>query len=432
VVSSGSSTDDCSAGGLVGLWDQYVLVLDGHIKNVYSAGRVEAPNLPAEYAGGLIGNIDYGTGVVATAAYWDTETSGQATSAGGATGKTTAELQTLATFAEAWSIATPAAYTDEVWYLVEGADYPRLAWQGLPAPEEPTPTVTATATPGAGPLSVRFIIQTYAGQRLENITVTATPLESTGPWAWLCDLFGISGDADINGTVLAGSTGTDGAIVFPMIPTVKYRIDVTDASRGIDASITLYPQEDAVVVSVWPEEVRSPAGDFSLYAEEEAGGTRVGVRYAAAGVTRVTFTVKDEAGAVLYTRTSAAPEDDLSYLLDGEPGEVFTYGYAGEHPEYGRVQKDQFIRFEGEARPLIDLAPWIPLFVYHWASIFLIVGFAMTFVRGEIRGALLTIPILAGTLWLIGWFQVPWLVIGGVLVLGILIYARMGESDLGI
>jgi len=148
-------------------------------------------------------------------------------------------------------------------------------------------------------------------------------------------------------------------------------------------------------------------------------------------VTRVTFTVKDEAGAVLYTRTSAAPEDDLSYLLDGEPGEVFTYGYAGEHPEYGRVQKDQFIRFEGEARPLIDLAPWIPLSVYHWASIFLIVGFAMTFVRGEIRGALLTIPIIAGILWLFGWFQVPWLVIGGVLVIGVLVYMRMGESDLG-
>ncbi len=429
VVSSGSSTDYCSAGGLVGLWDQYYLVLDGHIKNVYSAGSVSAPNLPAEAVGGLIGQIDYGTGVVATAAYWDTETSGQATSAGGATGKTTAELQTLATFA-GWNIATPAAYTDEVWYIVPGEDYPRLAWQGLPAPEEPTPTATSGTLPG--PLPVRFVVQSYTGQPLANITVTATPLESTGPWAWLYDLFGISGDADLNGTVLAGTTDTGGGIVLPLIKTVKYRVDVTDASRGIDTSITLYPQEDAVVISVWPQEPAGSAGDFTLYAEEEAGGTRVGVRYAAAGVTRVTFTVKDEAGAVLYTRTSAAPEDDLSYLLDGEPGEVFTYGYAGEHPEYGRVQKDQFIRFEGEARPLIDLAPWIPLFVYHWASIFLIVGFAMTFVRGEIRGALLTIPIIAGILWLIGWFQVPWLVIGGVLVLGILIYARMGESDLGI
>ena len=431
VVSSGSYAGYCSAGGLIGLWDQYQLVLDGHIKNVYSTGSVSAPNLPAEAVGGLIGQIDYGTGVVATAAYWDTETSGQATSAGGAVGKTTAELQTLATFAN-WSIATPATYTDEVWYLVPGKDYPRLAWEGLPTPEEPTPT--ATPTPGTlpGPLPVRFVVQTYTGQALDNITVTATPLESTGPWSWLYDLFGISGDADLNGTALAGTTDTGGGIVFSLIQTVKYRVTVTDASRGIDTSITLYPQEDAVVISVWPQEPAGSAGDFTLYAEEEAAGTRVGVRYAAAGVTRVTFTVKDEAGAVLYTRTSAAPEDDLSYLLDGEPGEVFTYGYAGEHPEYGRVQKDQFIRFEGEARPLIDLAPWIPLAAYHWASVFILVGFAMTFVRGEIRGALLTIPILAGTLWLIGWLQVPWLLVGVALVIGVLIYTRMGESDLGL
>jgi len=418
----------CSAGGLIGAWDQHSLISGEYVKNSYSSGRVEVSNLPPEAAGGAIGKV-FNPGVGAIATYWDTETSGQAASAGGAVGKTTAEMKTIATFA-GWNIATPAEYTDEVWFIVEGEDYPRLAWQGLPAPEEPTPTATSGTLPG--PLPVRFVVQSYTGQPLANITVTATPLESTGPWSWLYDLFGISGDADLTGTVLAGTTDSGGGIVFSLIQTVKYRVTVTDASRGIDTSITLYPQEDAVVISVWPEEGRSPAGDFSLYAEEEAGGTRVGVRYAAAGVTRVTFTVKDEAGAVLYTRTSAAPEDDLSYLLDGEPGEVFTYGYAGEHPEYGRVQKDQFIRFEGEARPLIDLAPWIPLSVYHWASIFLIVGFAMTFVRGEIRGALLTIPIIAGILWLIGWFQVPWLVIGGVLVLGILIYARMGESDLGI
>ncbi|MFA5410016.1 MAG: PKD domain-containing protein, partial [Bacilli bacterium] len=278
----------------------------------------------------------------------------------------------------------------------------------------------------------RFVIQVYSGQRLDNVTVTATPLESTGPLAWLYDLFGISGEVDINGTILSGTTGTDGGIVFSMVRTVKYQIDVVDPSRGINTTITTYPHEDEVVISVWPVETPGPAGDFRLYAEEEAGGTRVGVRYAAAGVTRVTFTVKDEAGAVMYTRTSAAPDDDLSYLLDGEPGEVFTYSYAGEHPEYGEIQKDQFIRFEGETRPMVDLAPWIPRGVYHWASILLLFGFAMTFVRGEIRGALLTIPILAGTLWLIGWLEVPWLVIGGAMVLGIMVYMRMSEGELQI
>jgi len=420
---------DGSAGGLIGRWDQEY---GAYLRNCYSTGTVTAPNLaaPAPYAGhgGLIGMIYSDNGKVCTNCFWDTETSGQATSAGGATGKTTAEMQTLATFAD-WSIATPADYTDEVWFLVEGEDYPRLAWEGLPTPEEPTPTATSGTLPG--PLPVRFVVQTYTGQALDNITVTATPLESTGPWSWLYDLFGISGDADLNGTALAGTTDTGGGIVFSLIQTVKYRVTVTDASRGINTSITLYPQEDAVVISVWPQEPAGSAGDFTLYAEEEAAGTRVGVRYATADLVRVTFTVTTEARGVVYTAVSVAQGDDLSYLLDGEPGEVFLYGYVAELNTGEVVRQDQFIRFAPESRPWIDLAPWIPLAAYHWASVFILVGFAMTFVRGEIRGALLTIPILSGVLWLIGWFQVPWLLVGAVLVIGVLVYMRMGESDLG-
>jgi PKD repeat protein len=396
------------------------------IVNCYSTGLVTATNVPddlIEYLGGFSGGGD-----VPSSCFWNTETSGQAASTGGAVGKTTAEMKTLATFA-GWNIATPATYTGEVWYIVEGEDYPRLAWQGLPAPEEPTPTATSGTLPG--PLPVRFVVQSYTGQPLANITVTATPLESTGPWAWLYDLFGISGDADLNGTALAGTTDTGGGIVFSLIQTVKYRVTVTDASRGIDTSITLYPQEDAVVISVWPQEPVGSAGDFTLYAEEEAAGTRVGVRYATADLVRVTFTVTTEARGVVYTAVSAAQGDDLSYLLDGEPGEVFLYGYVAELKTGEVVRQDQYIRFAPESRPWIDLAPWIPLAAYHWASVFILVGFAMTFVRGEIRGALLTIPILSGVLWLIGWLQVPWLLIGAVLVIGVLVYMRMGESDLG-
>ncbi len=276
----------------------------------------------------------------------------------------------------------------------------------------------------------RFVIQTYAGQALANVNVTATPLESTGPLAWLYDLFGISGNVDVNGTALSGTTGTDGAIVLPMIRSVKYQVDFTDASRGIDTRITTYPQEDEVLISIWPQETPSPARDFALYAAEEAGGTRVGVRWATADLNRVTFSVTTEAGEIVHRSTSAAQEDDLSYILDGDPGEVYLYGYAAELKTGEVVRQDQYVRFAAESRPWIDLAPWIPRGVYNWAAIFLLMGFSWTFGRGEIRGALLTIPILAGVLWLIGWLEVSWLLIGAILTLGILVYMRLSEDDL--
>jgi len=61
----------------------------------------------------------------------DTQTSGQANSTGG-TGKTTAEMQTATTFLEAgWDfVGETANGTEDIWWILEGQDYPRLWWEG--------------------------------------------------------------------------------------------------------------------------------------------------------------------------------------------------------------------------------------------------------------------------------------------------------------
>jgi len=78
--------------------------------------------------GGLVGQND---GIVSDS-FWDTETSGQATSAGG-TGKPTAEMQDIATFSGArWDIIAVApgetndAYT---WNIIDKQTYPFLSWE---------------------------------------------------------------------------------------------------------------------------------------------------------------------------------------------------------------------------------------------------------------------------------------------------------------
>jgi hypothetical protein len=64
--------------------------------------------------------------------FWDTETSGQATSAGG-TGKNTTEMQNIDTFSgAAWDIIAVAlnqinpAY---IWNIVDNETYPFLSWE---------------------------------------------------------------------------------------------------------------------------------------------------------------------------------------------------------------------------------------------------------------------------------------------------------------
>ena len=58
------------------------------------------------------------------------QTSGQDTSAGG-TGKNTNEMQTAGTFLEAgWDFVCETDNgTEDIWWILEGQDYPRLWWE---------------------------------------------------------------------------------------------------------------------------------------------------------------------------------------------------------------------------------------------------------------------------------------------------------------
>jgi hypothetical protein len=143
VAGSGSSN---FVGGIVG--GNY-----GSIIDCFSTGAVSGSN----YTGGLIGsnstsdsdvNTCYSTGVVTgggsyvrglvgynygdvITSFWDVNTSGQISSAGGE-GKTTTEMKTLSTFtSEHWDFfgELENGYLDTWRMCVDGLYYPKLSWQ---------------------------------------------------------------------------------------------------------------------------------------------------------------------------------------------------------------------------------------------------------------------------------------------------------------
>jgi hypothetical protein len=128
-------------GGLVGFVDEE----GGTIAQSFSAGNVTTSGSSFDSFGGLIGTIDRDAVVTVTASFWDTETSGWATSAGGV-GKTTAALTDIATFSE-WSISDELS-TTTVWNICPASGYPFLSWQA--ALPEGHPGVSACRF-GAGP-----------------------------------------------------------------------------------------------------------------------------------------------------------------------------------------------------------------------------------------------------------------------------------------
>ncbi|MHC4808354.1 MAG: GLUG motif-containing protein, partial [Planctomycetota bacterium] len=120
VLASGTEWWPGIGGGLVGenSWG-------GTISNCYSAGSV----IVTAEVGGLVGE---NRGEVVDS-FWDTQTSGQATSDAG-TSKTTAELQVASTFTEAgWDFVGESVNgTEDIWSICEETNYPRLGLQ-IPA-----------------------------------------------------------------------------------------------------------------------------------------------------------------------------------------------------------------------------------------------------------------------------------------------------------
>ena len=105
-----------TAGGLVGM-------NSGHVITCYSTGSVSGNR----NIGGLVGIRWGGT---TTNCFWDTQITGKASGDDG-TIKTTAEMQTASTFSEAgWDFVDETANgTEDIWWIDEGQDYPRLWWE---------------------------------------------------------------------------------------------------------------------------------------------------------------------------------------------------------------------------------------------------------------------------------------------------------------
>lgn len=100
---------------------------EGAVSKCYSTGNVTGD----EHVGGLVGQNFYG---IVSNSFWDTQTSGRVTSDGG-TGKTTEEMQDIATFTGAgWNITAVdlgKSIPTYTWNIVDTVTYPFLSWQSV-------------------------------------------------------------------------------------------------------------------------------------------------------------------------------------------------------------------------------------------------------------------------------------------------------------
>ena len=115
----------------------------GQVTNCYSTGSVHYQGVVDDPTDkGFAGWVDTEGDYLMTGNFWDTEASGQSSTAGEATGKTTVEMMNIATFTdtdtegldEPWGmtgVASGETNPAYIWNIVNGQTYPFLSWQSV-------------------------------------------------------------------------------------------------------------------------------------------------------------------------------------------------------------------------------------------------------------------------------------------------------------
>lgn len=239
---TGSVSAGDTVGGLVGYNDN-----SSTINNTYSTGSVSG----SIDTGGLVGN-NVGT---VTASFWDTQTSGQATSDGG-TGIDTAVMKQFATFSFAgWDISS----SDSIWSIVDGQSYPLLR-RFAPSPAVATAFATAVAATSAtlngsvnangADASVSF---QYGTSTAYGTTVSAVPVTISG-----------SGNTLVSAPISGLTPGQS----------YHYRVVATSSagtSYSDDATFTALKMNQVISGFSPPATVTFGAGPITLSASAPAG-----------------------------------------------------------------------------------------------------------------------------------------------------------------
>lgn len=284
------------------------------------------------------------------------------------------------------------------------------------------------------PHAVRFSFRDQNSNPLDNLSVTATPLECSGPWTWLAEWLGLNQTAvDIQGTTLSGTTGDDGSWTAWMIETVRYQMNAADASRGVNTSWTLYPKENeySYIIDLEPVVPEFEGNIEWNVSAIEVNTTHLYLHCAYSDLLdhtdSCTIEVFNSTGGIVYTQScSPANNCSVNYTVENIKGNAYTWGFTAEHTDFGTIANYKGITLEGTGGKLVDLG--LSDFWYDMISLGALFMVALFFSSKMNPHGAITLALTGGILWFIGWLDIPYLFVACAIVIAILIYAEKKEE----
>jgi PKD repeat protein len=309
-------------------------------------------------------------------------------------------------------------------------------------------TIVAQTTTFSAPRTVSLICTDYWNNPIPGLTVNVTPLNATMPEDWLIKYYGFGSGVTLTTTGFSGITGSDGSWAAPMSESILYQFNFSGG--GITPySETFYPSQLAYFIRIPTGSVYvvpTPASNYISYtiANVTINSTHeffnVTYRDTSGGSPNLTFSVKNQSGAVLYTSTVSGFGTSSTSISSGPlvhgVGDRYTYSFTAPQNQIGNVTVAQTIYWE--ATGAVGLTGF-PTWTGNWIGIGLLVVLAATFSFISKRFAMIIIPLM-GLLMMV---YMRWItpsvtsvaMLGSLiflLILGILMYIREGAIKEGV
>ena len=307
----------------------------------------------------------------------------------------------------------------------------------------PTPFASNVHQTTYFPHLVRIGCLDYLGKPIVDMNVSAVVIESTSPYAWLTDIFGINtNETQVTNTTLFGTTDSDGAIVFLMVENLKYRLDFSKPGASISQINYLYPKEGEYVYIFWTE---MPSSLSDLVSIRFWNATNIsdsdymdlGIEYKDAGSTtdKLEFTVYDAKSDLLYNLTSTTPNSwNTSYpVLMGHTGASYIWMIRGNNTKFVHsIVQSQVIQF-GYSNDVIRFTLCSDgsshCIENEWLAVGIIFIVGMLCGRAVIKFGTVIIVLLTLLFTYIGWLGYTGLLLSTIMFFCVLLYLRFADQE---
>ena len=299
---------------------------------------------------------------------------------------------------------------------------------------------------------VRLLLKDRFGRALKYVNVIADPLDRTVPAEWMPGLFGLNTTLYIDTYNLSGVSGTDGSWVTYLFESQRYQIWFINATQGIRQYVDIYPKEDEYVInlettaSALPEN-REDYINCTLTAVVNGSYTDLRLNYvdtSGATTTNITYWVKDDSGSIVYWKSFPNFGSSLlnqtanwSLSVPTTTGTRYYWGVNATSEDWATYYRSVGVTLRAVGGRLIDLG-FDAMFgtgaanlYYTWISLGLIFVLAGIFSAMTIKFGVVTVPLMAGFFWWIGWYsgQLLAITIPVAIFLGVLLHLRRRERE---